>query len=151
MTIKANDSNTFFAIFLTFVRYTTHIWVTFVQNVKKVKNRPTLLCSSQTIVILSLCNVCYFYCKANKSTFLTNYLFRNLYSWEKENILFECAKIQSFSNHHLPAHVQKSWKACFVSHRTWAKRWDWWTPPLGVKSCARFLSGIFTEEKFGKF
>jgi hypothetical protein len=42
--IKVNRLGTHFLHFsVTFVKYTTHIRVTFGQNVKKVKHRPTLL------------------------------------------------------------------------------------------------------------
>jgi hypothetical protein len=34
----------FFAIFCTFGRYVTNLRGTFVENVKKVQNQPTLLC-----------------------------------------------------------------------------------------------------------
>jgi hypothetical protein len=45
LSYKGQLNQSHFYSFLTFVKYTTNIRVTFVQNVKKVKNRPTLLFS----------------------------------------------------------------------------------------------------------
>jgi hypothetical protein len=54
MKLSLGQKNFFVAIFCTFGRYVTNLRGTFVENVKKVQNQPTLLHGINSSIFLSI-------------------------------------------------------------------------------------------------